>query len=60
MWIVTLPNGTRHSAWNSKREAKRQADVCYEHGMGRDNGRRLEITVEYDDTVHCENGHYYV
>jgi len=53
MYIVIVPNGLRHSAWMSANEAANQARVLREHGYKR-------VRIEYDSTVSCENGHYYV
>jgi hypothetical protein len=63
MWIVKLSDNTRHSAWNSKREALHQAEVLEQHGyikVERWWGGTLADFIEYDETVTCENGHYYV
>ena len=63
MWIVKLGDNTRHSAWNSKKEALHQAEVLEQHGYiqpDRYRSGKIEDFVEYDDTVQCENGHYYV
>ena len=63
MWIVKFGNRERHSAWNSKREALHQAETLEQHGCIRPD-RRLKRTlndfVEFDATVSCKNGHYYV
>lgn len=62
MWIVKLGDNTRHSAWNSKKEAIAQADVLRDYGyiMPDPRDQTLADFVEYDCTVQCENGHYYV
>ena len=52
MNIVKI-NGKKHSAWNTRAEADKQKAVL------RDVGYR-HISSEYDETVQCENGHYYV
>ena len=53
MWIVLLCDGTRHSAWRSRREALHQARTLLEYGYKRNR-------IELDETVSCGNGHYYV
>jgi len=61
MWIVTLGDNTRHSAWNSKKEALHQAEVLQDHGYIQiDRWNSLNDFVTHDDTTHCDNGHYYV
>jgi len=57
MWIVKLGDNSRHSAWDSKKEALQQAKVLKNYGCIKGD---LGNFVEYDDTVSCENGHYYV
>ena len=61
MWIVKFGDNTRHSAWHSEQEARQQVLVLSYYGLiklGR--GCPLGHFVEYDETVVCENGHYYV
>jgi hypothetical protein len=53
MFIVILSNGVRHSAWDKRNEAAKQLAVLREYGYK--NPR-----IEFDDTVNCENGHYYI
>ena len=53
MWIVVLNDDTRHSAWRSRQEAKHQVKTLLECGYKRNR-------IELDETVSCENGHYYV
>jgi len=61
MWIVKFGNNTRHSAWSSKNEAKHQVEVLINHGMIKISRYTLLTDfIEFDDTVSCENGHYYV
>ena len=63
MWIVKLGDNTRHSAWNTKKEALHQAEVLENYGYIRPDRRQsngLADFLERDDTVSCENGHYYV
>ena len=61
MWIVHFWNGQSHSAWNTEKEALRQAETLIDKGIA---GNRHRINpadlVHYDETVCCENGHYYV
>ena len=63
MWIVKFGDNRRHSAWNSKQEALHQAEVLEQHGYikpYRRHARAFANFIEYDETVSCENGHYYV
>ena len=53
MYIVILKNGVRHSAWSSMVEAKNQVAVLKDYGY-------KHIRIEFDETVVCESGHYYV
>lgn len=45
----------RHSAWETKSEAMEQVRVLIEYGY-----REGKLFIKYDETVRCENGHYYV
>lgn len=58
MWIVKFFNGKRHSAWASKKDALAQAWVLSENGY--EMRAPLRENIEFDETVRCENGHYYV
>ncbi|MDO8472619.1 MAG: hypothetical protein Q7T05_02250 [Dehalococcoidia bacterium] len=58
MYLVLLPGGRRHSAWDTKAQADHQKEVLEDHGYKPQWGEDLE--VEFDPTVVCENGHYYV
>ena len=62
MYLVILPGGRRHSAWNTRKEAVHQKEVLKAHGYRPQDidGRYEDLTVEFDPTVVCENGHYYV
>jgi hypothetical protein len=53
MYIVLLPDNTRHSAWDDAYQAVEQIRVLWNEGY---NG----CSISYDETVRCENGHYYV
>jgi len=57
MWIVKINDYQRHSAWNSKKEAIKQFEVLKNYGYLKGN---WEDFIEFDETVNCENGHYYV
>ena len=61
MWIVHFWNGQRHSAWNTKKEALHQAETLIYKGIS-GNRHRIDPVdlISYDETVCCENGHYYV
>jgi len=58
MWIVIFGDKTRHSAWNSRKEAIEQVKVLADNRIIKPIV--LSDFVYYDDTVTCENGHYYV
>jgi predicted secreted protein len=62
MWIVKLGDNTRHSAWRSRMEALIQAEALEDRGYIKpsSDAQTLDEFVEYDETVSCENGHYYV
>lgn len=61
MWIVTMKDNTRHSAWNSRRLALKQAKVLESYGYCVKRGKfGVRDAVSYDATVSCENGHYLV
>lgn len=51
MYIVYLSDGTKHSAWRSKKEAIHQAEVI--------DGYR-NTYIEYMEGLFLENGHYFV
>ena len=57
MWIVKINDYQRHSAWNSKKEAIKQFEVLVDYGYLKGES---EDFIEFDETVNCENGHYYV
>ena len=59
MWIVFYADKTRHSAWLSKSEALKQALVLKNSGYYKAN-QPISDFVEFDETVSCENGHYFV
>lgn len=52
MWIVMIGK-ERHSAWFTRFEANHQVKVLEVHGY-------KKCSVEFDITVKCDNGHYYV
>ena len=61
MFIAMLEENEKHSAWDTFEEAQHQVEVL------RENGYYQHIMdfhsadfVEQDDTVSCENGHYYI
>ena len=62
MWIVKFGDNRRHSAWRSKKEARHQAEVLEQNGYIKPDRRNQTLAdfVEFDETVSCENGHYYV
>lgn len=62
MWVVKFDDNRRHSAWAGKSEALHQARVLVEAGLIKVYRSRtnLENFIEYDPTVSCENGYYYV
>jgi len=61
MWIVILGDNTRHSAWDSKQEAIKQVKVLQDYGYIKPTKESpIKSFIEYDKTVDCENGHYYV
>lgn len=61
MWIVKLVDNNRHSAWLSKNDALHQVEVLKEYGYYRFiDEEDLVNFVELDETVVCEDGHYYV
>lgn len=61
MWIVKFNDNTRHSAWNTKKKALNQIRVLKEHGLITMRfWQTAEDFTEFDETVHCEDGHYYV
>ena len=65
MWIVKFDDNSKHSAWDTKREALQQVKILEQNGYIRlhrrdGNNGTLNDFVEYDATVSCENGHYYI
>jgi hypothetical protein len=52
MWIVFIGK-EKHSAWFSRFEATHQKKVLEVHGY-------KKVTITCDNTVNCENGHYYI
>lgn len=62
---MKLQDNNRHSAWNSRSEAIKQAKGLQDDGLIKlwdikYGVRTIEDFVEEDFTVECENGHYYV
>lgn len=57
MFVVYLPNNKKHSAWNTRSEAKHQVETLINNGYGTKWSKPF---YEFDETVDCENGHYYV
>ena len=53
MWIVYTRETGKHSAWTTKAGARKQVEVLRDHGY-------RDAYTEKDETVSCENGHYYV
>lgn len=53
MYIVYTENDAKHSAWEEKEDAKKQARVL------KNNGYR-GVSIEYDDTANYDDGHYFV
>lgn len=61
MWIVKFGDNTRHSAWSSKKSAIKQVNVLIDKGYIRLERRVIvDDFIEYDSTVTCEDGHYYI
>ena len=63
MCIVKMDGEIRHSAWNNKREALHQAEVLWQNGyiyLDPVWNTKLDDFIEFDETISCENGHYYV
>jgi len=63
MWVVKFGDGKRHSAWTTKKEAIKQANVLDDKGYIKVDYKRgvlIDDFIEFDSTVECENGHYYV
>jgi len=58
MWIVKIDDYSKHSAWSTKEEAIHQAMVLKDYGYLRRG--IAEDYVEFDETINCENGYYYV
>lgn len=59
MWIVKLSKHKRHSAWLTVGEALNQVRVLRDAGLLKRRGSPSRF-IEFDVTVQCENGHYYV
>ena len=58
MWIVKFANNSRHSAWDTRKKALYQVEILKQFGY---RGLTPPANfVEYDETVTCEDGHYYV
>jgi hypothetical protein len=53
MYIVYLKNNKKHSAWSTKEAAQHQVQVLEGYGY-------KGAYYEYDETIICDNGHYYV
>jgi hypothetical protein len=60
MWIVLLKNKVRHSAWLTKGQAVHQLEVLRDAGVIKLYNQPLKAFITFDDTVSCEDGHYYV
>lgn len=54
MFIVWNGN-EKHSAWYSKKEAQEQVETLIRYGY-----REGRLYIKFDETVQCENGHYYI
>lgn len=50
--MIQLQDGTIHSAWKTKKEAKHQVEVLEDHGY-------RDCTIKYLD-IQCANGQYFV
>jgi hypothetical protein len=60
MYIVILPDGTRHSAWETRQQAGQQVKGLLEAGYFRATRNKVPPgTVVFDRAVQAENGHYY-
>lgn len=53
MWIVIINETVRHSAWTNFQDATSQMRVLKDSGY-------KSVCIRRDQTVSCENGHYYV
>ena len=53
MWIVVFKGGKRHSAWVTREAADKQVVTLKDYGYRR-------VAVQFDSTVSCDDGHYYV